>query len=314
MAEPPPEPHKTFSQWLAGKHLWNRKKWRWISQAVIFIAALAYLITNITTVGEALVKSTRWVTKQINAEKDAEKAEAEAKQQAMEAEADRLGKLEAGNTLSSFRNTLDGDEPEKSFDAPGNLEREIYVREYDYVQAWVDDKKNVAAFSVTVRTNDFHPKFPFGPNEIVLGKSSIADAFGNRLNEPPMALGGMCGKTPYYYEAFGGAGAVNYQTMAFGIAYVGAATNEDIWHSLCTEEGGDLGEAGQRLADCKIFDFDPNDSESVPCFADSPAGKRFRQDAIINVFAVTKPDGELPEEEFPQASLAPNPGEVPDRG
>jgi hypothetical protein len=195
------------------------------------------------------------------------------------------------------------------------LTRQIYTSQYAYVQVWVDAKKNVAAFSVTARTKDFNPTFTYKSQKIVLGQTSIADAFGPLTNDSQMALGGTCpARTAYYYEALKGYWSGS-QTVAVGIASVGEVADKRIWSSLCTEPSGSIGQVAQKLAECNIDDFHPNNHENASCFAKSPVGEKFRQDAIINVFAMTEPDGELPEEgSYPQARLAPHKQDFGDNG
>jgi hypothetical protein len=296
-----------------------------VSFAIVLFLAVVAVVGGIGTLlgaGDDVVKPVTSIYHWFEYKLFPEKAEADRIAREKKAEADRiarekkaeearLGNLVAGVTLSSFRSTLGDDKPEYRPRAPGHLTREIYVSRYAYVQAWVDAGQSVVAFSVTARTKDFHPAFAYESQKIVLGQSSIADAFGPLSSEGQMALGGTCpAKTAYYYEALKGYWSGS-QTVAVGIASVGEVTDKRTWSSLCTGQGGRIGEAAQRLADCSIEDFDPKNYENFSCFADSPAGKRFRQDTIINTFAITKPDGRLPQEGFyPKARLAPHEEEL----
>jgi hypothetical protein len=232
-------------------------------------------------------------------------------EQAKQAEAEMLSKLVAGVTVSSFRGTLGQDVPNYSFPVPGRPTRELYVRHYDYVQAWVDRNQNVAAFSVTIRTADFHPAFRFGGQTIVLGQDSIAKVLGASLAGGPYALGGGCGHGGHYYEAFGGSTPEHAQFAAVGFAAIGAGNHQGAWNSLCG------GKAEERLRDCNLqfLPGHPGDlanSGDPSCFTDSPAGKGFRHDAKVNVFAITAPNRYLPEEEEADqdSRLAPHPQEI----
>jgi hypothetical protein len=319
VAQSPNDEEKPLLQELTGISPGRGKGRRWRRFLAVFLGGAAIL----AALG-AYSAPGKWVVqraynkmfaasiqeKRLRDEKQAEADRIAREKQAVE---DRRGNLVAGVTLSSFRSTLGDDKPEYRF-PPSHPTREIYVSQYDYVQVWIDSEQSVAAFSVTARTKDFHPAFSFQSQKIVLGQSTIADAFGPLSKEGQMALGGTCpAKTAYYYEALKGYWSRS-QTVAVGIASVGAVTDKQIWSSLCIEKSGRQGEAGQRLGECKIDDFHPNNYESVSCFADSPVGKKFRQDAIINVFAITAPDGKLPEEDFfPQARLAPHEEELSER-
>jgi hypothetical protein len=148
--------------------------------------------------------------------KQAEQAETDRVAGAKQAEAETLSKLVAGVTVSSFRGTLGQGAPDYRFCTSCGMTREVYVRDYDYVQAWVDRNQDVAAFSVTIRTTDFHPAFRFGEQTIVLGQDSIAKVLGASLAGGPYALGGGCGHAGHYYEAFGEAppSTLNSQPLA----------------------------------------------------------------------------------------------------
>lgn len=247
--------------------------------------------------------------------KQAEQAETDRVARAKQAEAETLSKLVAGVTVSSFRGTLGQGVPDYRFPAPGRPTREVYVRDYDYVQAWVDRNQDVVAFSVTIRTADFHPAFRFGEQTIVLGRDSIAKVLGASVAGSPYALGGGCGHGGHYYEAFGGSTAEHAQYAAVGFAAIGAGNNRRAWDSLCEKEGGLEGEAGKRLSECSLqfLPGHPGDSANsgdTSCFTDSPAGKEFRQDAIVNVFAITAPNRYLPEEADQDSRLAPHHQEI----
>jgi hypothetical protein len=182
--------------------------------------------------------------------KQAEQAETDRVARAKQAEAETLSKLVAGVTVSSFRGTLGQSAPDYRFCTSCRMTREVYVRDYDYVQAWVDRNQDVAAFSVTIRTADFHPAFRFGGQTIVLGQDSIAKVLGASPAGGPYALGGGCGHGGHYYEAFGGSTAEHAQFAAVGFAAIGADNNRRAWDSLC-----DDGEAGQRLRNCNLQSF-----------------------------------------------------------
>jgi hypothetical protein len=237
--------------------------------------------------------------------KQVKQAETERIVRVKQAESETLGKLVAGVTVSSFRRTLGQDAPDYKFSAPGQLTREVYVRDYDYVQAWVDRKQDVASFSVTIRTEDFHPVLRFAGQPIVLGQDSIAKASGG-----PYTLGGGCGHSGHYYEAFGGSAAEHSQFAAVGFAVIGAGNNRRAWNYLCDE-----GEAGQMLLKCNLqflpgHPWDSANSGDPSCFTESSVGKRFRQDAIANVFAISAPGRTLPEETEQDSRLAPHHQEI----
>jgi hypothetical protein len=204
------------------------------------------------------------------------------------AETDRLEKLKAGVTFTTFKDTLGGQEPEvqrpvgESPDASAyanqGVNRYVFIRDYDFVQAVVDSNNTVIGFSIVARTDKIDPSFEWAGQKITLGKSDIAlDA----PFESPVGVGGFCGANRFqYFEEHGGSNAVGVKEFSVGVTNLGFG---DPGPAICP--------ASRQLYDCGVDNSYVNvvfSPAGVDCFIHSAEGQRIRA-LPINTYVESAP-------------------------